>query len=777
MARLEQCGLTINEEKSVFGMTSLLYMGHQLSEAGLKIDNFKVKAVVDCEAPTSVSEVKSFLGLAQYCSKFIPDFASVTDPLWELTRADQKFEWSKRQQNAFDKVKSLITEAPTLSYYNQKAKTRLITDASPVGLGAILEQEQSDGSYRPVMYASRSLTEVERRYAQFEKEALGIVWAVEHFHLYLLGVHFEIRTDHKPLVHAYGPNGNPPARVQRFALRLQPYSFDLKHVDGKSNVADYLSRFPLHLESKEEICYQHTEEYIYSVVTGAIPSALTAKQVECVSAKDSELSSIRSALLCDDWSNVPQEYRNVRHELSSCGQIILRGTRIVIPVELRAQVIAIGHEGHQGIVKMKGRLRECVWWPGIDKDITQFVQGCHSCQVVGHKPTPEPLIPTPLPPGPWVELGMDLLEIGNDHLFVVIDYYSRWSEVAFIRDIKTFKVIRCLEIMFNTHGLPMRVRTDNGPQFTAEDFEKFCENLGIEQIKGIPYWPPSNGEVENHNKTLLKIARIAKLEKRDLRPEVEIFLFSYRTTLHCTTGMSPAELLFGRKLRIKLPSSSQLEDFVEEDSTNQRLIDMRANDAMKKLKNKQYADSSRRARVLDVEAGDQVLLKYHQKLSKLTPTYEETPYEVLEKKGNALILKGEDGSVKMRNSAHVKKFEKIPQHLQLQPDLNLSADQTQENLSDEHVQPPTPEIPEPSEPPKPPDIPVITPTERPQRERRAPKHFDSYELYNIIYWVLVMTYPCTYLKWIRYLPLASYFRWDICVNRSLSVWLREVLII
>ena len=165
MAMLEQCGLTINEEKSVFGMTSLLYMGHQLSEAGLKIDNFKVKAVVDCEAPTSVSEVKSFLGLAQYCSKFIPDFASVTDPLWELTKADQKLEWSKRQQHAFDKVKSLITEAPTLSYYNQKAKTRLITDASPVGLGAILEQEQSDGSYRPVMYASRSLTEVERRYA------------------------------------------------------------------------------------------------------------------------------------------------------------------------------------------------------------------------------------------------------------------------------------------------------------------------------------------------------------------------------------------------------------------------------------------------------------------------------------------------------------------------------------------------------------------------------------------------------------------------------------
>ena len=131
----------------------------ELSRAGLQIDNFKVKAVVDCDPPTCVSEVKSFLGLAQYCTKCIPDFASVTDPLRELTRGDQKFVWSTRQQKAFDKVKSLITQAPTPAYYDQKAKMRLFTDASPVGLGAILEQEQSDDTFKPVMFLSRSLTD------------------------------------------------------------------------------------------------------------------------------------------------------------------------------------------------------------------------------------------------------------------------------------------------------------------------------------------------------------------------------------------------------------------------------------------------------------------------------------------------------------------------------------------------------------------------------------------------------------------------------------------
>ena len=197
-----------------------------------------------------MSEVKSFLGLAQYCAKFIPDFASVTDPLWELTRGDQKFVWSTRQQKAFDKVKSLITQAPILAYYDQKAKTRLITDASPVGLGAILEQDQSDGTFKPVMFASCSLTDTERRYAQFERDALGIVWGVEHFHFHLLGIHFEIRTDHKPLIHAYGPNGNPSACVQRFALWLQPYSYTIKHIDGKTNVTDYLSRSAIPIDQK-----------------------------------------------------------------------------------------------------------------------------------------------------------------------------------------------------------------------------------------------------------------------------------------------------------------------------------------------------------------------------------------------------------------------------------------------------------------------------------------------------------------------------------------------
>ena len=159
-------------------------------------------------------------------------------------------------------------------------------------------------------------------------------------------------------------------------------------------------------------------------------------------------------------------------------------------------------EGHQGMAKMKVRLRECMWWPGTDSDVVEFVRGCRSCQLVGCKPGPEPLTSTELPDGPWQLVSADLMDVENGyHLLIVIDYFSRWSDVAVLRNTSTTNVMRCMERFFVTHGLPRSMRTDNGPQFMSEEFRHFMEENGIEHAKGIPYWPPSNGEVERHNET------------------------------------------------------------------------------------------------------------------------------------------------------------------------------------------------------------------------------------------------------------------------------------
>ena len=302
-------------------------------------------------------------------------------------------------------------------------------------------------------------------------------------------------------------------------------------------------------------------------------------------------------------------------------------------------------------------------------------------------------------------------------------------EVTILKSTTTSNVIRCLEKFFATHGLPECIRSDNGPQFRSQEFAKFLADLSIKHVKGIPYWPPSNGEVENHNQTLLKAIRIAKIEKKDYKREVERFLFAYRTTPHCTTGVSPAELMFGRRLRTKLPSATQIEGWATDHDPQlqtERLSRMRATDAAQKDTYRQYADKHRRAQVQDLEPGDQVLLKYQQRQNKLTPTYEERPYEVLQKKGSAVTIRDGDGMVKMRNAGHVKKYQQVPYHLQYQPVTPPRIEPERDVQSGEPV-------PEVRPPPDPPDVtpcsPVKEPATRVPRTKRVPARFDSYELY------------------------------------------------
>ena len=231
----------------------------------------------------------------------------------------------------------------------------------------------------------------------------------------------------------------------------------------------------------------------------------------------------------------------------------MRGNRIVMPESLWKQSILLDHEGHQGIVRTKARLREKVWWPRMDKQVEETIPACHPCQLVGPRAKPEPVRSTTLPEGPWQEISIDLLDVSNgEHLLVVVDYYSRWIEAILLKKTDAQHVIKSMEAIFRTHGLPETVRSDNGPPFASKEFEAFLEYLGIEHKKGVPYWPQSNGEMERSNETILKIVRIARLEGRDWRKALQDFLFQYRVTPHTVTGVPPAQLLMGRKLRDKL---------------------------------------------------------------------------------------------------------------------------------------------------------------------------------------------------------------------------------
>ena len=182
MRKLEESGLTLNCDKCDIGVINMVYMGDVLSGEGLKVSSERVKAIVEAPTPQNQSEVRRFLGSVQFCAKFIPNFATISSPLCDIASKDVKWQWESK---AFQEIKDLLTRAPVMAYHRQGATTRLTTDASPVGVGAILEQKQQDGIYRPIYYASRKLSEVEAGYSQFKREALAVRWAYKKFYLYL----------------------------------------------------------------------------------------------------------------------------------------------------------------------------------------------------------------------------------------------------------------------------------------------------------------------------------------------------------------------------------------------------------------------------------------------------------------------------------------------------------------------------------------------------------------------------------------------------------------
>lgn len=393
------------------------------------------------------------------------------------------------------------------------------------------------------------------------------------------------------------------------------------------------------------------------VAQTAVPAALRIQEIERETAADTELQVVRQCLVDGNWNNCAKPYRSVRNELTFIGHVILRGTRLVIPSALRTRVLDLAHEGHQGVVKTKERLHSKVWWPGIDQAAEKKCKACYGCQLVTKTTQVPPLKPTVMPQRPWEELAMDLLGPmpSGEYLLVLVDYFSRWMEVDIIRSISSETIRRRLDAHFSRHGIPRAVRTDN-----ADDY---LQELGIKHRHTIPLWPRANGEVERQNRSLLKAMRVAHAEGRRWQIELNKFLLAYRSTRHSTTGKSPAELLFGRKLTTKLP------EFVPIDEQDDLYQDVRDRDSERKQANKDYIDQKFHASDKDIQEGDLVLLE-KKKENKLSSAYEKEPYQVVTRQGDQVSLRSTKGGEQYkRNLQHVKPFVKPDLHDSKTPDV------------------------------------------------------------------------------------------------------------
>lgn len=657
---LKRNNILLNKDKCVFKISVIKFLGHELSPKGIKPLDKYISVIKDFRSPETLEELQSFLGLVTYIGKWIPHLATRTEPLRQLLRlklgvhAKVTKYWKSEQNEAFQCLKEALTGIPTLGYYDPNDHTQVFADASPVGLGAVLIQTDSNGP-RIIAYGNKSLTECERRYCQTEKEALALVWAVEHFHIYLYGKNnFDLITDHKPLEIIFGPKSKPCARIERWVLRLQSYRFKVKYLPGKKNIADSLSRLckvSNHNNTTES--FMDEQEHIHQIVQFSCPVAVPISEILKHSKSDDEITEVREWLSTNKFSEKVKPFQCFASELCFYKDILLRGNRIVIPQRLRRMVLEAAHEGHPGISAMKARLRTKVWWPKIDIDAEQVVRSCKGCTLVSAAEPPGPMKRRELPAESWIDVAIDFLgPLPSGHYFlVIVDYFSRYKEIKIMTSVTSANTIAVLKEIFSRLGFPVSITADNGKQFKSQEFKSFCEKSGIILFNTIPYWPQQNGEVERQNRDIVKRLKISQLQNTNWRQDLLDYLMMYNATPHTTTGKSPSELFFRRQFRDKIPTLV---------NSSTALLDenMKDHDHIKKSKGKEYADKKRKAKETLIEIGDKVYVKNVIKENKLTPSFDPTTHKVVEKKGNDMTVENtETGHRVRRNVVHLKKVE------------------------------------------------------------------------------------------------------------------------
>ncbi len=621
LQKLTDHNITLNGEKCKFSAEEVNFLGYRVSASGIQPTASNVAAILNLKEPTNRAEMSSFLGTTNFYLKFVPNYADKAEPLRRLLRKDAKWQWGDSQQCAFNELKEAIASPPILSHFDPDAETFVSSDASGIALGAVLSQV-TKGVERPVAFCSRTLTETERKYSTGEREALGCVYACEHWHVYLFGRKFTLRTDHQALTTllATSGTGHRPLRIYRWSDRLYQYNFDVQYTSGKDNhVPDMLSRLVFDSVSSdaEEMSAQE-ESCVMAVLCGSLEKLVTPSELKVNSEEDPILTQVRGYIQ-NGWPSSTSEelkvFAKLKDELfifnSSC---VGRGERAVIPDALQQRVLHMAHDGHPGIVRMKEKCRVAVWWPGIDRQIEQFVKDCEACVLSEKsiKPVSPPAQSIPWPEKPWQQIQIDIFGAvqvaphNKRFLVVVHDLHSKWPEIAATGSVTSASVIDILINLFTRWGLPEVLISDNGPQFVSHEFEQFLCSLGIEHRRTSRYNPQSNGGIERFNRVIKEGLKANMAEGQSFAESIQTILLNYRGTPHALTSKAPAELMLGRSIRLPLdrlkPSTNQ--------GTNQEEVSEQASViSRRQAKSRAYTDAHRANKTPTFKVGDWVRIK------------------------------------------------------------------------------------------------------------------------------------------------------------------------
>ena len=689
--RLRVTGLKLSPKKCNFLMERVKYVGHVVSKQGIETDPDKTERIKNWPTPKTPEEVRQFLGFCGYYRRFIRNFSQIAKPLTILMPipkdkqkgkkiAKQKWVWGTEQNEAFEKLKHLLATPPILGFPNYSMPFELHTDASGLGLGAVLYQMQ-EGKKRVISYASRGLTKSERNYPAHKMEFLALKWAVtEKFRDYLYGHAFTVYTDNNPLTYVL-TTAKLDATGHRWLSELANFEFNIIYRPGRNGQdADALSRMQderelIGKDSVKAICHSiYTEGLVDSITmdTDVIDRNISGTEL-------SDTSNINwrqrqdSDPMLDEWKYYVRTGRKPKMDeliqspdayafLKNFNSLIIedgvlyRQTKVngedrkqlVLPKYYTNSVLEQLHNkfGHPGRERTMSLIRDRFYWSGMFKDCENWIKNCQRC-VCRKTPTNQcaPLINIETT-YPLELVCMDYLTLeqskgGYQHILVITDHFTRFAQAIPTRNSTAKTTADALFNHFITYyGIPTRIHSDRGAQFEGNIIRELCNITGMTKSRTTPYHAMGNGMTERFNRSLLDmLGTLEPHQKPSWKPHVAPLVHAYNCTRHESTDQSPYYLMFGREPRLPIDLAfginnqhqKTLTKYVEDLRNKMKRAYEIATSAAAQARTKQKEGYDVKARGSNIKEGDRVLVKIvvFDGKHKISDRWEEDIYQVV----------------------------------------------------------------------------------------------------------------------------------------------------
>ncbi|GJW56139.1 reverse transcriptase domain-containing protein [Tanacetum coccineum] len=663
--------------KCEFWLKEVQFLGHVVNHDGIHVDPSKVESVKNWKTPESSTEIRSFLGLAGYYRRFIENFSKIAKPLTLLTQKNKTYVWGDEQDEAFRILKEKLCNAPVLALPDGPDDFVVYCDASKQGFGCVLMQKG-----KVIAYASRQLKTHEKNYTTHDLELGAVVFALKIWRHYLYGTKSVIYTDHKSLQYIFDQK-DLNMRQRRWIELLSDYECEIKYHPGKANVvADALSR-------KERLKPRRVRAMSITIHSG-IKTKILEAQGEASKDLKAPAEWLRGLEIHFERRGDGEIYFFDRIWIPSVG-----GVRKLIMDEAHTSRYSI----HPGADKMYHDLRDLYWWPGMKRDIAEYVSRCLTCsKIKAEHQKPSGLLQQPeIPEWKWEKITMDLVtklprsSSGYDAIWVIVDRLTKSAHFLPIReDFKTEKLARIyINEIVARHGVPVSIISDRDGRFASHLWQALQKALGTKLHMSTAYHPETDGQSERTIQTLEDMLRACVMDfGGSWDTHLPLVEFSYNNSYHTSIKCAPFEALYGRKCRSPVIwteiGESQLigPELVQE--TTEKIFQIKERLITARSRQKSYADKRRKP--LEFEVGDRVLLKVSPwkgvvrfgKKGKLAPRY-VGPFEIVERVGPvAYRLKLPQELSCVHDTFHVSNLKKCL----AEPDVQVPLDEIEidENL-------------------------------------------------------------------------------------------------